>query len=1331
MRFRKPKHWLSSLGLSALVSTSAFAGEIELDFNSDPAATGLIQIYGGSPEWRADGGASGANGDGYLSITDARGGESGTIVFADLEPGLVVKAFRFEVDLRVGGGTAQPADGFSINYASSDDPVVTTGSGFSGTDGEANLPEEGTQTGLAIGFDTWQSGPVQGKTDVVGISIKVDNQLIAQLPVPLRPDNIFGINDPNPGAQGDLYEYNEAPYRNLAVDDANYPSSMQTGALTDEDLNFDGQPGPFGTPQPAYFPGDTEWPKWVKNLVWERFVMELTEESTVVIIWKGVELTPPGGLPVTFDPREGRIVFAGRTGGAWEVHHLDNIKLTTVAADSIILGSPTGEPVGFSMNITDSGPAVLDPETIELSLNGVEVTPTSVVKDGGTTRIVFRDQTNPLPAGSTQVVQLTASDTRGMTETIEREFVVPAYTTVNPEFVVTGITTGQPGFIMRVHQVEGEAIQATTVARAERQLRGDLGANVASTFNANDGQFSTDEGFVIPGVINFEQESLAAGAFNADNGFPDGFIPGIPGNFGGTDNIAAEILTYLHFDQVGIYQLFFNSDDGFRTYLGKDRDVLGSQILSQFDGGRGASDSIVTLYVETPGYYPVRSVWFEGGGGANLEWSAIKPGGQRRLINDTSNADSLRAFRSRTTPRPSVVSFSNPVRDSGNPYLVTTPIVIDILDGSAPVAAGSIELMVNGESVTPTTSKNGSVTTLTYQSTELLPSGATIEVAVAFSDANGDYDSSYTYNVASYVSVPGNMRMATGVDTSAPGFAMRVVQQDLGRGNSVRLAEEHLAGFYGWPNTVNTTTTTFDSDGFYIEPGVINYDQAAGNAGGFNANTGHPEALIPGIPGSATAGDGTDNISAEILTVIEFPTAGVYRLGFNSDDGFRTTVGHRNDRVRLMLGQFDGGRGASDTMYTFVIPQAGLYPMRTIWFEGGGGANLEWFSEDITTGSRALLNDPTAAGALKAYQYPRGSGPVWVKHIFPQPGSVRVGFDRSIHVVLGDGVGEVDPESVGLSINGEEVSPMVTKDGGDTTIMYAPAGGMDPSTSYDVSLSFGDRTINYSFTTGPLPDAAFFIEAEDFDFGGGQNVAAASDMSTYRGGAYAGRSSTANVDYSRPSVGDSPLYRFGEDPQVPMDSTADHSRVFTSVDVNFKLGWTGADQWFNYTRSFPEGSYNVYAALSHGGTGETDIIGSLHQVTAGVGTATQTLEELGTFNAAGTGGWGSNALVPMRNAAGDMAEVALGGQATVRFYPTSGDFDFLLMVPAGSGGTGDDLVFTSVVLNADGSITLEWEGQATLQVAPTINGPWTDVTGATSPTSVTPDEDQLFGRLVR
>ena len=41
--------------------------------------------------------------------------------------------------------------------------------------------------------------------------------------------------------------------------------------------------------------------------------------------------------------------------------------------------------------------------------------------------------------------------------------------------------------------------------------------------------------------------------------------------------------------------------------------------------------------------------------------------------------------------------------------------------------------------------------------------------------------------------------------------------------------------------------------------------------------------------------------------------------------------------------------------------------MRLLWVEGGGGANIEFFSVD-DKGTKILINDPDNADAIKAYR---------------------------------------------------------------------------------------------------------------------------------------------------------------------------------------------------------------------------------------------------------------------------------------------------------------------------------------------------------------------------
>ena len=55
-----------------------------------------------------------------------------------------------------------------------------------------------------------------------------------------------------------------------------------------------------------------------------------------------------------------------------------------------------------------------------------------------------------------------------------------------------------------------------------------------------------------------------------------------------------------------------------------------------------------------------------------------------------------------------------------------------------------------------------------------------------------------------------------------------------------------------------------------------------------------------------------------------------------------------------------------DVTVGFAVPAAGVYPMRLIFHQGGGGGNCEWFTVK-PDGTKMLLGD-TAAGGLKVYR---------------------------------------------------------------------------------------------------------------------------------------------------------------------------------------------------------------------------------------------------------------------------------------------------------------------------------------------------------------------------
>ncbi|MCX6902906.1 MAG: hypothetical protein NTW03_05415, partial [Verrucomicrobia bacterium] len=114
-----------------------------------------------------------------------------------------------------------------------------------------------------------------------------------------------------------------------------------------------------------------------------------------------------------------------------------------------------------------------------------------------------------------------------------------------------------------------------------------------------------------------------------------------------------------------------------------------------------------------------------------------------------------------------------------------------------------------------------------------------------------------------------------------------------------------------------------------------------------------PDKPFPGIP-SATNPNvnppyATDDFAFEMVTYVQLQP-GLYRWGVNSDDGFRVQLNpslKAGDPAAITLGEFSGGRGASDTTFDFMVTEPGLYPIRLTWEQGGGGANVEFWNMNL------------------------------------------------------------------------------------------------------------------------------------------------------------------------------------------------------------------------------------------------------------------------------------------------------------------------------------------------------------------------------------------------
>ena len=400
---------------------------------------------------------------------------------------------------------------------------------------------------------------------------------------------------------------------------------------------------------------------------------------------------------------------------------------------------------------------------------------------------------------------------------------------------------------------------------------------------------------------------------------------------------------------------------------------------------------------------------------------------------------------------------------------------IQLQDKAAGVNLSSVKLSFDGTEVAATKSKTGGITTVTYDPPGLLPKNSAHQVRLTYTDTGTPAtagDVSFSFTVANYVGIPATAKVTA--DTTKPGFLWRVFANPANQVNSnaralAALNGELLAGDgTPLPNLADPTAQgpalgqaaspnpENAAIQFEIE-GVINLSQIGGEA---NGNFPDDEQM-PGIPATDSS---TDGIAAEITTFIELPV-GATTMGVNSDDGFRTTSGNPSDAMQaIRLGEFDGGRGAANTIFTIVVEEAGVYPFRTVWEEGGGGANIEWFSVKAD-GTKVLVND-RANGGLKAYRKASVAVPPFIRLVVPDPVPRQANVvNNALKIVLEDGVpNKLDDNSVALKFDGNTVTPAKARVGNRLTVTYALQGLLIPSDQHSAELTFKDSTGTYTRT---------------------------------------------------------------------------------------------------------------------------------------------------------------------------------------------------------------------------------------------------------------------------
>jgi hypothetical protein len=261
----------------------------------------------------------------------------------------------------------------------------------------------------------------------------------------------------------------------------------------------------------------------------------------------------------------------------------------------------------------------------------------------------------------------------------------------------------------------------------------------------------------------------------------------------------------------------------------------------------------------------------------------------------------------------------------------------------------------------------------------------------------------------------------------------------------------------------------------------------------------------------------------------------------------------------------------------------------------------------------------------------------------------------------------INASDIHVTVNGTDVSANLNITG-STTSKNVSYSALQSNQTYTVAIQVTDTlglstTASFTFDTwSPL----FLVEGEDYDFNGGQYINNPVLTSSAQANSYFGQYGYQDIDLNDTSHDGDHLYRAGDLMATTVSGDSARKKFVDAQAIDpfindYKIGWFNPGEWANYTRSFPAGTYNVYARLA-GGAGAATL--TLSKVTDGQGTPTQTTTNLGRFSFTGTG-WSTYQYVPLTDANGNLVALTLNGVDTLRVTTGGGgDLNFLMFVPA-------------------------------------------------------------------
>lgn len=991
--------------------TYTFDDGLPVDGNGDP----IMELFGNA-EVRDSGGVGDS---GYLKITDGAGSQLGAALLTER---LDVQQVIFKFDARIGDTSARPADGWSFNVAS-DMPQGTYQQSEEGYRGGQDDPPQG----LVVAGDNWSSGG----TDLgVGIEIKYQGESRAFVSTPevtsggAPTESADGIPSIHRGdrwfpvhielrADGTatviydgvtIMQNEDVGWE--GVSDAQIGFGARTGGAWEshwfDNVNINLSGGEIGPvtlkEQPEGVSGAAEHTSVGLSAVagGASFGQEFQwykvgggagvagSISDVAVSDGDISITYTGSLEssdtvngpwtevgssatettfseaATGDAKFFRVMDAAGGGGGddtmvegatsnslsftahpsaagqyyviaknWFSEVKSDVVTVTVTPDTEApqVVSVTGSPLNNSATVTFSEP--VDAESAgnadNYSIEGLDVTGVTVINET-TVSVQTEDQADGTP------YNLAVTGVADLAET-------PNTTDGSPtEFISYEERAG--GLTVLFYEAGGSTLDFFP-----------LDDRGMGTYPDNYNPFGT--GVSLPDMQN--RLSTSTTYFEAPGA---GDINVVPPD--AADNYGIVVYGYIVPPETGNYRFGIAVDDNAELYLSSDDDPGNATLIAtepewnskrEYDKPENKSEPI---FLEEGERYYVELIASEGGGGdhAAVAWE-FAPEGEEPADIANGTLPILADYLVSNLPvfRFPQLLGANPADGAAGVEVDSGTATFSFQDGKfSPMDTDSVEVKLGDDVLESEVTAGGSIN-VTATLPDQLDLNTEYTITLSYNVGGSDDAITHTFTFTTE-DIPTLSNKAGEVGEGGDsGMLVNARQSTDARGNNTDEAEAQIAG----------SGDLFEADD--VEVLYINHNQdVGGNAGRFGEDIGMFDA---GLMDEVN----TDNITWEVLTYVEFPEAGIVTMAVNSDDGFRVTHGAEPelDDDHVELGVFSGGRGASDTIFRFVVPEPGIYPLRLLWYEGGGGANVEWWTLD-GDGVRHLINGPDDDAAFKAYQ---------------------------------------------------------------------------------------------------------------------------------------------------------------------------------------------------------------------------------------------------------------------------------------------------------------------------------------------------------------------------